>query len=143
MVERIQVTEEVYVPADAIEARAVRSSGPGGQNVNKVASKVELHVDLTRVRGLTDAARLRLERLVGKRTDASGRFLVTSQRSRDRPSNLKDAREKVRELLTRSLVAPTERRPTKPKKAARERRLDEKRQTGLQKKARGRPWTEE
>jgi ribosome-associated protein len=133
------VAGTVYVPEEAIETRAVRSSGPGGQNVNKVASKVELHVDLERVQGLTAPQRARLEEAIRTRTDATGRLLVTSQRSRDRPANLKDAREKVRRLLAQSLPEPKTRRPTGPHAAARERRIAEKRRAGLQKRARGRP----
>ena len=95
MAEAIFVSGRVRVPAAALTVRAVRSSGPGGQNVNKVASKIELRVDLQRIEGLDEASRARLEAATALRRDAEGRLLVTSQRTRDQGRNLEDAREKV------------------------------------------------
>jgi ribosome-associated protein len=103
--------------------RAARASGPGGQNVNKVASKVELRVALDRVVGLDPSARTRLLALAAGRLDADGRLLVTSQRFRDQPRNLEDAVEKVRALIARALRPPKPRRPTGHARPA-ERRLD-------------------
>ena len=137
MPEPILVTPGLAVPAAAIEVTAVRSSGPGGQNVNKVASKIELRVDLARVVGLSAAARERLRALAARRLDARGFLVVTSQRTRDQHRNLEDAREKVRALLARSLVAPRTRRPTRATTGARERRLAEKRRDAAVKRARG------
>jgi len=134
----IDVAPGVRVPAPAIEVRAVRSSGPGGQNVNKVASKIELHVDLDQVVGLSSPARDRMVLLPGVRFDADGRLLVTSQRFRDQPANLADARDKVRELLAHALVRPKPRRPTRASKASRERRLQAKRRSADAKRNRGR-----
>ena len=130
------VTAGVGVPAAALSVRAARSSGPGGQNVNKVASKVELRVDLARVEGLADDARQRLTALARGRLDAEGRLLVTSQRTRDQRRNLDDAREKVRALVARALVPPRPRRPTRVPAAAAARRLDRKRQMAQRKRAR-------
>src|SRR5262245_31253455 len=127
MAEPIQVAPGVVVPAAALSVRAVRSSGPGGQNVNKVASKVELRVDLGAVSGLDEGARARLLALARPRLDAEGLLLVTSQRTRDQPRNLEDAREKVRQLVARALHAPRRRRATRPSAGARERRLAGKR----------------
>jgi ribosome-associated protein len=124
------------VPGEAISWRAVRSSGPGGQNVNKVASKVELRVRLQDVEGLDDAARARLATLAAPRTDSRGRLLVTSQRSRDQSRNLEDARDKVRRLVARALVTPKRRRPTRPSAAAVEQRLREKRLRAARKRER-------
>lgn len=126
----------VTVPVTALEVTAVRSSGPGGQNVNKVASKVELRVDLAAVTGLDDASRARLDKLVAHRLAADGRLLVTSQRTRDRERNLEDAREKVRALIAAALVAPTPRKPTKPSRRQSARRVADKRRTGEQKATR-------
>jgi len=132
----LAVARGVVVPASAITFRAVRSSGPGGQNVNKVASKVELRVDLSRVEGLAAEARRRLERLSASRLDAQGRLLVTSQRFRDQLRNLVDARARVAELLRRALVVPKRRRPTRATAAGREARLRAKRHRSATKAAR-------
>ena len=126
----------VVVPAAALSVRAVRSSGPGGQNVNKVASKVELRVDLARIEGLSAAARRRLEAATAGRRDALGRLLVTSQLTRDQPRNLEDAREKVRRLVAAALVAPKARHKTRPSAGARERRLASKKRQGERKRGR-------
>jgi len=128
MADPILVRAGVVIPADALSVRAVRASGPGGQNVNKVSSKVELRVDVDRVEGLDAAARHRL--LAVAPLDADGRLLVTSQRTRDQRSNLDDAREKVRRLVERALVVPRARRKTRPTRGSVERRLsDKKRRT--------------
>ena len=126
MAEAIVVTGPVRVPAPAIEVRAVRSSGPGGQNVNKVASKIELHVDLAQVTGLNARARARLHAIAAPRLDAEGRLLVTSQLTRDQGRNLEDARNKVRSIVARAMIEPKVRKPTGPSRASIERRIREK-----------------
>jgi len=132
----IYVTSTVVVPARALTLRMVRSSGPGGQNVNKVASKVELRVDLEQVQGLDEAARRRLEEAAARRRDADGRLLVTSQKTRDQGRNLEDARNKGAVLVAGSLRAPKTRRPTRETQGARERRLAEKKRAGARKRER-------
>jgi ribosome-associated protein len=127
--EPIVIGAGVVVPASALMVRATRSSGPGGQNVNKVASRVELRVDLDRVEGLAE--------------DARARLLVTSQRTRDQHRNLEDARAKVRALLQRALIPPKRRRPTRVTAAARAARLARKRQRSETKRARGAVGTED
>jgi ribosome-associated protein len=135
----IVVTDLVRVPAAALTMRAVRASGPGGQNVNKVASKIDLRVDLDAIEGLTDPARHRLRALAGRRLDAEGRLQITSQVTRDQTRNLEDAREKVRELIVAALREPRRRRPSRPTAAARERRIETKKRRSTTKRLRGRP----
>jgi ribosome-associated protein len=135
MAEPILVRPGVVVPADALSVRAVRASGPGGQNVNKVSSKVELRVDPARVEGIDGPARERLR--AAAPLDADGLILVTSQRTRDQRMNLEDARDKVRALVERALHVPRKRRKTRPTKGSVERRLAEKHHRTRAKSERG------
>jgi ribosome-associated protein len=123
----------VLVPPAALAVHAVRSGGPGGQNVNKVASKILLEVDLAKVEGLDELARRRLATLAGRRLGKDGVLRITAQESRDRFRNLATAREKARDLLEKAQRAPRPRRATRPSKAAKERRLEGKRVTAAHK----------
>ncbi len=133
----LEIAAGVRLPEKAITVRAVRSSGPGGQNVNKVSSKVELRVDLGLVEGLSEGARARLFALARNRLDGEGSLLVTSQRTRDQHRNLEDARGKVRDLVQRALRPPKVRRPTRVSASAKNARVDAKKRRAVHKKRRG------
>ena len=123
----LYIDPRVTIPGGELTWTAVRSGGPGGQNVNKVASKVELRFDLPGTRALAPDVKARLRNLAASKLDALGRVLLTSQRTRDQVKNLADAREKLAELIRRALFVPKARRPTKPSRGSKERRLEGKR----------------
>jgi ribosome-associated protein len=104
--------------------------------VNKVSSKVELRVDLARVVGLEPDARGRLRAMAHGRLDADGKLLVTSQKTRDQPKNLDDAREKVRALIAQAMVRPVPRKATRPTRASVERRIESKKRHARDKQLR-------
>ena len=132
------MTSTVTIPAEDLSWSAARSGGPGGQNVNKVASKVDLRFDLVGTRVLAPEAKDRLRALPGVRLDAEGRVLIVSQESRDQGANLEAARERLADLVRRALIRPKRRRATKPTRASKRRRIDDKRRTSEKKRGRGR-----
>ena len=127
MLEPLTIDDRVTIPAENLSWAAARSAGAGGQNVNKVASKVELRFDLPNCTVLTPEVRSRLGVLARNRLDAEGRILIVSQRSRDQRFNLDDALARLRELILQALVPPKPRRPTRPTRGSKERRLSSKR----------------
>ena len=137
------VINGVVIPADAQSLQAVRSSGPGGQNVNKVSSKVILTVDLGRISGLDDPSRTRLAKIVRNRLDADGRLVVTSQRTRNQSRNLQDAQSKLRNWIAKAMVEPKKRIRTGPSKASQARRLEEKQRRARLKRSRRRSKAED
>ena len=138
MTDPLSVGPGVTIPATDLSWTAARASGPGGQNVNKVASKVELRFDLAGTRALSAAVKARLRAIAGRRLDADGRLRVVSQRTRDQAQNLADARAKLAEMIGQALVAPRPRRPTRPTLGSKRRRAEAKRRQSNKKRMRGR-----
>jgi ribosome-associated protein len=132
-VKSLVVRAGVLIPPQAMAVQVARSGGPGGQNVNKVSSKVELRVDPSLVVGLDADALARLRSQASGRLDADGRLRVVSQRTRDQRTNLEDCRAKVRELVLAAMRPMKRRRPTGPSRASVERRLADKRRRGIRK----------
>jgi ribosome-associated protein len=127
------------IPLSEFEFSFARSSGPGGQNVNKVNSKAVLRWPALASPSLPADVRQRLLAQFRSRLTTEGELLIVSQRYRDQPRNIDDCLEKLRELLTSVLVAPKKRRPTRPGRAAKQRRLDSKKADSQKKNLRRKP----
>jgi ribosome-associated protein len=123
----IIVNDRITVPDAAIETRAVRASGPGGQHVNKTASKIQMWIDLGRVTGFTPDEIPRVREFLKSRLDADGRLLVMSQETRDQMRNREDCAAKAAQLIRAALIRPKVRRPTRPTRASKQRRVEAKR----------------
>lgn len=132
----LQITEQLSIPAPDLSWSAARSSGPGGQNVNKVATKVTLRFDLVATDALTQSQKHRLRKLAGRRLDADGGILISAQAERSQSQNLERARANLRRLILNSLVPPKRRVATKPSKGQKRRRLQDKRRQSEKKKRR-------
>jgi ribosome-associated protein len=137
-VQDLVVRPGLSIPERELEWAAVRASGPGGQNVNKVSSKVELRFDFEASAALADSVKNRLRALAQHRLDAEGRILIVSQVTRNQPQNLEDARQRLSLLIAQALVVPKRRRPTKPSKAVKRARVKDKRAHAQKKQNRAR-----
>jgi len=133
----LAITASLTIPDEAVEERFVRASGPGGQNVNKVATAVQLRFDPARA-GLTDEVRDRLRAIAGSRLTDDGIVVIDARSHRTQSQNRDEARERLADLIRRALVRPKRRHKTKPSRAAQARRVDVKKHRGETKRARGR-----
>jgi ribosome-associated protein len=140
----IRVSSDISIDEREIEESFVRASGPGGQNVNKLATAVQLRFDVRGSPSLPGETRARLERLAGTRLTRDGVLVIIAQRHRTQARNREDARARLIELIRRAAVAPTPRRPTRPPASARRARLErKKRRSGLKRLRAVKPSTDD
>jgi ribosome-associated protein len=135
----IQVTPEITIAEDELEERFIQASGPGGQNVNKVATAVQLRFDVARSPALPEDVRRRLTALCGRRLTQDGVLVLIARRHRTQERNRADARERLAELIRRAAVPPKPRRATRPTLASKRRRLESKSARAKLKRERARP----
>lgn len=124
------------IPEEALSEKFLAATGPGGQNVNKVATACQLRVDVFRL-GLAPHAYERLKQLAGSRMTGGGELLITARRFRTQEANRADARARLAEMLAQAHIVQAKRRPTRPGKAAKARRVDAKKQRATVKQGRG------
>ncbi|MEQ7873349.1 alternative ribosome rescue aminoacyl-tRNA hydrolase ArfB [Sphingomonas sp. ASV193] len=128
--------EEVRLPEEALSEKFLAATGPGGQNVNKVATACQLRVDVFRL-GLSPAAYARLKALAGSKLTAGGELVITARRYRTQEANREDARRRLAELVAEAHIVQAKRRPTRPSRAAKAKRVETKKSRGAIKAGRG------
>jgi ribosome-associated protein len=133
-----EIRPGLVIPDEELVLEAVRSSGPGGQNVNKLSTKVALSFDIGGTRALSPDVKSRLRALAGHSVDTGGVLRITSQLTRSQAQNREDVLGKLRALVLRALAVPKKRKATKPTKGSKRRRLEDKRRTSQTKAGRGR-----
>ena len=138
----IRITPTINLDDSELDEQFVRSPGPGGQNVNKVATAVQLRFDVARSPSLADSIKQRLMRLAGRRVSMQGVLTIEAHRFRTRERNRKDALERLVDLIGKAAHQPKPRKKTKPTRASKERRLKSKRRRALTISMRGSPGSE-
>jgi ribosome-associated protein len=139
----IRITDHIAIDESELDESFIRSSGPGGQNVNKLSTAVQLRFDVRRSPSLPDEVRTRLERLAGKRLTRDGVLIITAQNHRTQERNRADALDRLIALVGQAAVRPVPRRATNPTKESRRRRLESKKRRSGIKALRGGPAHEE
>jgi len=139
----IPITKTIALRDDEVSERFILASGPGGQNINKVAAAVQLRFDVRRSPSLPDDVRSRLERLAGRRLTAGGVLVITARRYRSQDRNRQDALQRLVDLIQRAALPPVPRKPTAPTAASRRRHKASKQRRAATKRLRERPSAED
>ena len=128
--------EDVVLPDEALSERFLAATGPGGQNVNKVATACQLRVDVFKL-GLNPEAYERLKDIAGSRMTSNGEIIITARNYRTQEANREDARARLAEMIAKAHMVPRKRKPTRPSRAAKAKRVDQKKQRSQVKSGRG------